>query len=92
MGEQSKMYYWVVDFRQSKDGLLRPVIIGGRSFTTEIRAQEYIDNSNLSPKAEIYPVDTSDMSKATRVIKAKLITKYKSLDRGLTRASHQAGK
>ncbi len=82
------MYFWVVDFRQTKDGRLSPVIIGGRAFTTEVRAQSYIDESSLSSKAEIFPIDTADASKATRVVKAKLIHRYKDLDKGLTRATH----
>jgi len=84
-------YFWVVDFRKTKDGSIRPVVIGGRAFTTELRAQQYIDNSNLSQKAEIFELPTSDTSKATRSIKARLISRYRSLDKGLTRAVHRDG-
>ncbi len=81
-------YYWVIDYHRARNGSIRPVVIGGRAFTTEVRAQQYIDEANLSPKAEIIELNTSDTSKATRAIKARLIRRYRDLDKGLTRAVH----
>jgi len=83
------MYYWVVDYKQAKDGSLRPVIIGGRAFTSELLAQRYLDDANLSRKAEIFELSTGSTSKASQGIKAQLIKRYKSLDRGMTRAVHK---
>lgn len=82
-------YFWVVDYAQSKDGSLRPVVIGGRSFTTELLAQRYMDDANLSGRAEIFELPTSNTSRATQAIKAKLVKRYKSLDKGITRAKHE---
>ena len=81
-------YFWVVDFSQKKDGRLAPIIIGGRAFTSNSRAQRYIDDSNLSQRAEIVELETSNQARATQAIKAKLITKYRDLDKGMTRAIH----
>ena len=81
-------YFWVVDYSKSKSGEIRPVIIGGRAFTSELLAQRYIDDSSLSSKAEIFPLPTSDTSRATQMIKAKLIKRYQNLDQGLVRAVH----
>ena len=83
-------FFWIVDFKQSKDGLPRPVVIGGRAFTTGLKAQQYIDDSNLSQRAEIFELNTSNTGKATQMIKARLINRYKDLDRGLTRAIHKS--
>lgn len=82
-------YFWVVDYKQRKDGNFSPVIIGGRAFSSEIRAQQYIDESNLSQKAEIIELDTRNQAKATSKIKAQLIRRYKSLDKGMVRAVHK---
>ena len=82
------MYFWVVDYRQRKDGKLAPVVIGGRSFTSNLRAQQYIDDSSLSQRAEIIELSTSNQARATSMVKAKLITRYKDLDKGMTRAVH----
>ena len=82
------MYYWVVDWKKDKKGNFHPVIIGGRAFPTEQSAQSYIDSSSLSSRAEIIPLDTPSESTATGEIKAILIKRFKSLDRGMMRASH----
>jgi len=84
-------YFWVVDYVSAKDGNLRPVVIGGRSFTSELVAQRYVDDSNLSRKVEIFELPTSDSSKATSMIKAQLVRRYKDLGKGLTRAVHKVG-
>ena len=34
-------YWWIVDYVEAKDGNLRPVLIKGRYFTSELRAQRY---------------------------------------------------
>ena len=86
--------WWVVDFKPAKDGLLRPVVIGGRSFASELKAQSYIDDANLTDKAEIFEADTSSTAKATREIKAKLIVRYGhkgpgEWTKGLKRAVHK---
>jgi len=83
------MYYWVVDYTRAKDGSLRPVIIGGRSFSSELLAQHYMDDANLSQKAEIFELPTSNSSRATQMVKAQLIRRYKSLDKGVRRAVHK---
>lgn len=83
------MFYWVIDYRQRKDGEFSPVIIGGRSFHSEQRAQEYIDSSNLSSQAEILELPTSQQNRATQMVKAILVRRLKSLDKGLTRATHR---
>lgn len=82
-------YWWVVDYTSAKDGRMRPVVIGGRAFTSELLAQRYLDDANLSRKAEILELPTSDTSKATQMIKAVLIRRFKSLDKGITRAVHK---
>ena len=82
-------YYWVVDYREDKSGGLHPVIIGGRAFSSHLRAQNYIDRANLSRKAEIFELPTSSQSKATRTVKAELIKRYRSLDQGMARAVHK---
>ena len=82
-------YYWVIDFKQDKKGNFHPVVIGGRCFTTQASAQSYIDNSNLSNRAEIIPLDTCSQSKASGKIKAILIKRFKSLDKGLSNAYHK---
>jgi len=83
------MYFWVVDFKKDSKEQYHPVVIGGRSFYTRGQAQRYIDNSSLSSRAEIFELSTSNMERATREIKAKLIRRYKSLDQGMLRASHK---
>lgn len=83
------MYYWVVDYTADKSNNLHPVIIGGRAFTSELLAQRYMDDSNLSRKAEIFELPTSDVSRATRMVKAQLVKRYKSLDGGMKRAVHK---
>jgi len=83
------VYYLVVDYTESKGGELRPIVIGGRSFTTELYAQRYIDDSNLSRRAEIFEVTSSNLDRATQEVKAKLIRRYKSLDKGMKRVSHK---
>jgi hypothetical protein len=81
--------YWIVDYTSGKDGgTIHPVIIGGRAFPTEPTAQAYIDGANLSARAEIIQLDTVNQAKATSKIKAILIRRYKSLDKGLARAYH----
>lgn len=82
------MNYWVVDYRQTKSGGMSPVVIGGRAFSSELLAQRYIDDADLSRKAEIFPLPTANAAKATSMIKAQLVKRYKSLDRGTTRATH----
>jgi len=82
-------FYWVVDYTASKDGTLRPVVIGGRAFQTELHAQRYIDDSNLSRNAEIIELPTADQSKATGMLKAILVKRHKSLSKGMTRAVHK---
>ena len=84
-------YYWIIDFKQNSKQQLVPVIIGGHAFTSEMLAQDYIDRSNLSPRAEILESDYSSESMATRQLKAKLITKYRSLDAGMRRVNHSTG-
>lgn len=85
-------YWWVIDFIKAKDGSLRPVVIGGRAFSTELYAQRYVDDASLSRLAEIVELPTSDTSKATQMLKAKLAKRYKSLDKGMARAIHQVKK
>ena len=83
-------YYWVVDYLPSKDGkTLHPVVIGGRCFTSEMRAQQFIDQTNLSPKAEIMMLDTSNTSRASQEIKAKLAVRLHSLEQGMVKAVHK---
>jgi hypothetical protein len=82
-------YFWIVDYRKDSKGVFHPVVIGGRAFTSEISAQEYIDHAGLSSRAEIFPLDTSNQAKATQKIKAVLIRRYKSLDKGMTRVGHE---
>lgn len=82
-------YFWIVDWRKDSKGNFHPVVIGGRSFSSEIAAQEYIDHAGLSSRAEIFPLDTANQSKATQKIKAILIRRYKSLDRGMERMGHE---
>ena len=85
--------YWVVDYRADKSGKYHPVVIGGRSFHTRTQAQNYIDNANLSSRAEIFgPPDvsnTTDIGRVTSEIKAILIKRYRSLDQGMARAVHK---
>lgn len=81
--------YFVVDFTQDKSGKLHPVIIGGRAFTTESAAQQYVDTANLSRQAEILHTDTMNQSKATQEIKAQLIKKFRNLNQGMARAVHK---
>lgn len=87
------MYYWVVDYKADKQGQLHPVIFGGRAFTSELLAQRFIDESNLSPRAEIFPLPTSNQSSATGQVKAKLVKRYGSKgegwEKGLERAVHK---
>lgn len=83
-------FYWVVDFLPSKDNkVLHPVVIGGRCFTSEVRAQQFIDQASLSSKAEIMQLDTSNTSRASQEIKAKLAVRYHSLAQGMTKAVHK---
>lgn len=84
------MYYWVIDYKETKSGDYIPVVIGGRAFPSELQAQKYIDDSNLSRRAEIFELDTCNQDKATGAIKAILIRRYKSLDKGMMRASHRS--
>jgi len=81
--------FWIVDYKTDSQGSLRPVIIGGRAFPNELLAQKYIDEANLSRKAEVFDLPTTDISKATQMVKAKLIKRYKSLDEGMKRAYHK---
>lgn len=88
------MYFYVVDFKQATDGNLRPVVIGGRAFTSHIKAQSYMDDALLSNRAEIIEVSSPTRSVATREIKAKLVRRYGRQGRGqwqkgLKRAIHQ---
>ena len=80
--------YWIVDYRQDAKKAFHPVIIGGRAFTSESQAQSYIDNSNLSGKAEIIQLDTTNQGSATQKIKGILIKRYKSLDKGMGTVYH----
>jgi hypothetical protein len=82
------VYYWIVDYKSTSKGKLQPVIIGGHAFTSEMMAQDFIDRSNLSPRAEIFPSDYSSESKAVHQLKGKLIQKYKSLEDGMQRVRH----
>ena len=82
-------YYWVVDYKQSEDEKIHPVIIGGRAFSSEVQAQRYMDDASLSRHAEIMELLTSSTSAATQEIKAILVKRYKSLDKGMTRAVHK---
>jgi hypothetical protein len=83
-------YYWVIDYLASKDGkTLHPVVIGGRCFTSEMRAQQFMDQTNLSPKAEIMELDTSNTSRASQEIKAKLAVRLHSLEQGMAKAVHK---
>jgi len=82
-------FFWVVDFSMDKGGKVHPVVIGGRAFSTEIAAQKYIDDSNLSQKAEIFPLPTSNQHRATSMIKAQLIRRFKSVSQGMTKAIHK---
>lgn len=86
-------YYWVVDYKQSRDGVMRPIVIGGRSFTSEMKAQSYIDNALLTDNAEIFALPTSNVARATRMIKAKLVERLGHRGKGewvkgLKRAVH----
>lgn len=83
------MPFFVVDFLRSKSNKLHPVVIGGRAFTTESAAQNYMDTANLSQMAEIMHTDTMNQAKATQEIKAKLVQKYKNLEQGMARAVHK---
>jgi len=88
------MYWYVVDYKTAKDGGLRPVVIGGRAFTSSIKAQNYLDDALLSNKAEIFETSSSNRSVATREIKAKLVSRYGhkgkgEWTKGLRRAIHQ---
>lgn len=83
------MYFWVVDYKQAGDGNLRPIIIGGRAFSSELLAQRYLDDANLSRKAEIFPLETGNVGRASQTIKAILVRRYKSLDKGTKRAVHK---
>ena len=69
-------YFWVVDYTESSKGFLVPVVMGGRCFTTEMAAQDFIDNANLSRKAEIFPLPTRDEERATSFIKGELVKRY----------------
>ena len=82
-------YFWVVDYTQAKDGSTRPIVIGGRAFTSALRAQRYLDDANLSRRAEIFELPTGGTSRATQMIKAQLVRRYRSLDRGVARAVHK---
>jgi len=82
-------YFWVVDYTRAKDDTLRPVVIGGRAFVTELHAQRYMDDANLSRNAEIMELSTSDTGRATQEIKAILIKRFRSLDKGMRRAVHR---
>jgi len=87
------VYYYVVDFKQTKSGALRPVVIGGRAFTSKIKAQTYLDDALLSNRAEIIETSTPNRSRATQEIKAKLVRRYGKEGRGqwqkgLARAIH----
>ena len=83
------MYYWVVDYSERKDGTKVPIVIKGRAFSSELQAQRYIDEANLSRNAEIFELSSSNEKAATQELKAKLIRRYKSLDKGMTRVSHR---
>lgn len=82
-------YFWVVDYTRAKDDTLRPVVIGGRAFVTELHAQRYMDEANLSRNAEIMELPTSDTGRATQMVKAILIKRFGSLDKGMRRAIHK---
>ena len=82
-------YWWIVDYVEAKDGNLRPVLIKGRYFTSELRAQRYIDDANLSRRAEIFELSSTNVQAATQELKAKLAKKYRSLPRAMKRAVHQ---
>ena len=79
----------MIDFITTKKGEVRPVVVGGRAFTSEILAQRYIDEANLSQRAEIMPLPTSSQSTASGMIKAKLAARYHDLEKGMTRAVHK---
>lgn len=78
-----------MDYKQSEDEKIHPVVIGGRAFSSEIRAQRYMDDANLSRNAEIMELSTSNTSAATQEIKAILVKRYQSLDKGMARAVHR---
>jgi len=78
-------YFWVVDFTSAG----RPIVIKGRSFSNELRAQRYIDDSSLSRRAEVFELTSTSEAEATRELKAILVRRYKSLDKGITRAVHK---
>ncbi len=83
------MPFWVVDYLQSKSGKPSPVIMGGRCFHTRDQAQEYADDANLSPRAQIYDFPTPNESKATHYLKGVLIKELKSLDKGMVNVRHR---
>jgi len=72
---------WVVDY--NKKG--RPFLFG--PYISEVRAQKYIDD-NLSSRAELFDLTTTNRSEATRQLKAKFVDKLHDLDSGTKRFRH----
>ena len=83
-------YYWIIDFGVNRHGEIFPIILGGRCFASETQALRVMDSlTDLSPKAEIIELPTSNMSMATQKIKGILSVRYHSMKQGIVKASHR---
>ncbi len=73
------MFYWVFGYsEEGKRALLGP-------YPTEEKAAEVAD---LLTDAEIYPLETRNQQKATKIVKAKLIQEGVNVDEAFQRQSH----
>ncbi len=73
-------YFWVLGYSdEGKRALLGP-------YTNEMRAMEIADYLTDS---EIYPLETRNQQKATKIVKARLIAEGIEIDDALQRQSHR---
>jgi len=85
---------WIaVDFKDTKDGRRRPVLMKNKTFFSEQACEAYCDE-HLSHNAKPYHVTSHNSSEQTREVKGQLVKEYgkggtNKWQEALTRAVHK---
>ena len=80
------MPYWILEWTPNKEGDLKPNLFG--SYSSELAAEEYKDEANMSDRAKIYRLGTANTAKATQLLKAMNVLDKKDVTQGMQRFRH----